>query len=219
MNLNDDDLTDKDWDRFDELIDKLAELKSNKSDTDFQEEVDQALKNENEILKQQVKNYFCYSADPKMRFHGKTINDKYELREIIGEGAIGIVYKAKVLTGLLDHPVAVKMIYPGLASNSKLKMFIEEIRTYEQLGAGPFILPIKEADIYVDPKTKEKIPFSVMYLVVGHQPVTIYVKEKGLNESDRLEYFLQICEAIQYAHSVKNKDIFHGDLKPRQYYC
>jgi serine/threonine-protein kinase len=176
----------------------------------------QTLQNETENVKKLVNDYFSISRDPKRRYEGHRFNKKYELGEVIGEGATGIVHEAKEISKIFNkRPVAIKIINPGIASNKKKDLFIEEVRTYLELdesAARYNILPIREADIYIDPKTKEKIPFCVMLLVEEAKSLTAYVKEKeDINDFTKLKVFVQICEAVQYAHS---NDIFHGDLKP-----
>ena len=53
-------------------------------------------------------------------------------------------------------------------------------------------------------------PYFVMELVDG-VPITTYCDEHQLTPQQRLELFVPVCQAIQYAHQ---KGIIHGDLKP-----
>ncbi|MEM6704568.1 MAG: serine/threonine-protein kinase [Acidobacteriota bacterium] len=58
--------------------------------------------------------------------------------------------------------------------------------------------------------TDEGRPFFVMEFVPG-QTLTEYCDERRLRIDDRLELFLQACEAVEYAHS---RLVVHRDLKP-----
>src|SRR5436190_2142028 len=53
-------------------------------------------------------------------------------------------------------------------------------------------------------------PYFVMELVRG-QPITAYCAGDALTTRDRLELFVQVCLAVQHAHT---KGIIHRDLKP-----
>src|ERR1039458_8512903 len=53
-------------------------------------------------------------------------------------------------------------------------------------------------------------PYFVMELVKGI-PITTYCDANKLSTRDRLVLFIQVCQAVQYAHQ---KGIIHRDLKP-----
>jgi Tol biopolymer transport system component len=58
--------------------------------------------------------------------------------------------------------------------------------------------------------TEKGRPYFVMDLIIG-EPMTGYCDQRNLPVSRRLELFLQLCEAVQHAHS---RGIIHRDLKP-----
>src|SRR5262249_41750745 len=53
-------------------------------------------------------------------------------------------------------------------------------------------------------------PYFVMELVKGI-PITEYCDQSQLTPKERLELFLQVCQAVQHAHQ---KGIIHRDIKP-----
>src|SRR5213078_5375286 len=58
--------------------------------------------------------------------------------------------------------------------------------------------------------TAEGTPFLVMELVEG-VPIDEYSDGHGLDVTDRLRLFRQVCAAVQYAHQ---RLVVHRDIKP-----
>src|SRR5262249_48520190 len=66
------------------------------------------------------------------------------------------------------------------------------------------------AKIHDGGTTPEGRPYFVMELVKG-TPITAYCDQQRLPTPDRLQLFLDVCQAVQHAH---HKAIIHRDLKP-----
>lgn len=127
----------------------------------------------------------------------------YRIERILGEGGFGIVY-----LGLRDAPfrqqVAIKVLKPGMDSESILKRFAHERETLGLL-AHPNIARILDAG-----QTDRGYPYFVMEYVEG-EPITRFVRERHLSLSETVELLISVGAAIQHAHS---KGVIHRDIKP-----
>src|SRR5688572_8539670 len=133
---------------------------------------------------------------------GTTVG-RYKLLEQIGEGGMGVVFMAEQ-----SHPVrrrvALKIIKPGLDTAQVIARFEAE-RQALALMDHPNIARVLDAGA-----TDAGRPFFVMELVRGI-PITEYCDQHHLPPRERLALFVQVCQAVQHAHT---KGIIHRDLKP-----
>ena len=127
----------------------------------------------------------------------------YRVLEKIGEGGCGIVYRA-AQNEPVRREVAIKVIKLGMDTHSVITRFEVE-RQVLALMDHPNIARVFDAGV-----TGRGRPFFVMELV-GGEPITSYCDRKQLSVPQRLEIFLQVCEAVRHAHL---KGIIHRDLKP-----
>ncbi len=135
---------------------------------------------------------------------GKIIGP-YRIKEPIGEGGMGMVYLAERVDGEFDQSVAVKFVRGGLFSDYMRKRFAIEKRILSKLD-HPNIARLLDGGI-----TNDGIPFLIMEYVEG-LPLDEYCNENNIDFRDRIDLFLQICRAVQSAHSNL---IIHRDLKPQ----
>jgi eukaryotic-like serine/threonine-protein kinase len=134
---------------------------------------------------------------------GQTIG-AYRLVQHLGSGAMGSVFRAERADGQFDQTVALKLIRPGAYSGHTLALFREE----RQILAGlqhPNIARLFDGGIHTDGR-----PYFTMEYVEG-VPITEHCRRRALSLEQRLQLFLQICDALQYAHS---RLVAHLDLKP-----
>jgi serine/threonine protein kinase len=132
-----------------------------------------------------------------------TVVGPYKLLEAIGEGGFGIVYMADQQVPVRRR-VAVKIIKPGMDSRQVLARFDVERQALAMMD-HPNIARALDAGT-----TSSGRPYFVMELVRG-VPITDYCDRNNLSVDERLEIFIQICQAVQHAHQ---KGIIHRDLKP-----
>jgi serine/threonine protein kinase len=134
---------------------------------------------------------------------------KYRLIQRIGKGGRGEVFEAvdEETIGETSDPkvsVALKRLQLSGDNEDRLARFVQERQRLADLK-HPKIARLLDGGV-----TRLSIPYLVTEYVKGRL-ITEYCDEKTLNVKERLELFLQLCEAVQYIH---NRPIVHRDLKP-----
>jgi WD40 repeat protein len=132
-----------------------------------------------------------------------TMIGRYKLLEPIGEGGYGVVFMAEQTTPV-HRKVALKIIKAGMDTRQVIARFEAE-RQALALMDHPNIAKVFDAGT-----TDTGRPYFVMELVKG-VPITKYCDEHHIEPRQRLELFMQVCQAVQHAHQ---KGIIHRDLKP-----
>ncbi|MEO6434501.1 MAG: serine/threonine-protein kinase, partial [Tepidisphaeraceae bacterium] len=132
-----------------------------------------------------------------------TVIGRYKLLEPIGEGGYCVVFMAEQ-TRPVQRKVALKIIKAGMDTRQVIARFEAE-RQALALMDHPNIAKVFDAGV-----TDTGRPYFVMELVKG-QPITKYCDEHRLEPHQRLELFMQVCQAVQHAHQ---KGIIHRDIKP-----
>ena len=129
---------------------------------------------------------------------------RYEILAILGQGAMGAVYKAKDLE--LDRWVAIKVIQPEL-SNSKaiLKRFKQELILARQVTHRNVvrIFDIGETD---------GMKFITMEYVDGGDLKSVILERGKIPPEEAFAIVRQICHALVAAHA---EGVVHRDLKPQ----
>lgn len=132
---------------------------------------------------------------------GRTISH-YQILEKLGEGGMGVVYKA--LDTHLDRLVAVKVLpHEKVADADRKRRFIQEAKAASALN-HPNIVTIHDID------SAEGIDFMAMELVVG-KTLDGRIPRHGLRPNEVLKYAVQVADALAVAHK---SGIVHRDLKP-----
>ncbi|PYK63460.1 MAG: hypothetical protein DME21_02865 [Verrucomicrobia bacterium] len=127
----------------------------------------------------------------------------YKLREKLGEGGCGVVYVAEQEEPVRRR-VALKVIKLGMDTRQVVARFEAE-RQALAIMDHPNIAKVLDAGT-----TENGRPYFVMELVRGIR-ITDYCDQNHLDTNQRLELFIQVCNAVQHAHQ---KGIIHRDLKP-----
>jgi WD40 repeat protein/serine/threonine protein kinase len=129
--------------------------------------------------------------------------DRYKLLHKIGEGGCGSVYMAEQEEPVRRR-VARKVIKLGMDTAQVVARFEAE-RQALALMEHPSIAKVFDAGA-----TDAGRPFFVMELVRGIK-ITEYCDQNELSAAERLDLFIEVCQAIQHAHQ---KGIIHRDIKP-----
>src|SRR5262244_1833760 len=129
-----------------------------------------------------------------------TVIGPYKLMEQIGEGGFGLVFVAEQQQPIRRR-VALKIIKPGMDTRDVIARFEAERQALALMDHAN-IARVLDAGT-----TDSGRPFFVMELVRGI-PIVAYCDEHLFTPRERLELFLDVCQAVQHAHS---KGIIHRD--------
>jgi eukaryotic-like serine/threonine-protein kinase len=127
----------------------------------------------------------------------------YRILDALGEGGMGVVFLAEQVEPI-RRKVALKMVKLGIDFKQVVARFESERQALAMMD-HPGIAGIYDAGV-----TPEGIPYFVMEYVSG-TTITKHCEQHDLGIKERLELFIQVCEAVQHAH---HKAIIHRDLKP-----
>ncbi len=128
----------------------------------------------------------------------------YLIEGEIGIGGMGIVFIGKRDDKEFEQKVAIKILKQGLTSEYLVKRFQNERQTLANLQ-HPNI-----AKLFDGGKTEEGLPYLIMEYIDG-VPITDYCNQHKLNLAERLNLFITVCNAVQYAHQNL---VVHRDIKP-----
>ena len=130
---------------------------------------------------------------------------RYEVLGELGQGAMGIVYKAK--DPLIDRVVAIKTINLGLALDEKEEY---EGRFYQEAKAAGRLNHPNIVTIYDVGKSGD-VAYIAMEFLQGRELRDV-MNDGGLLPVDQvLDIVAQVAQGLDYAHE---HDIVHRDVKP-----
>jgi len=125
----------------------------------------------------------------------------YRFGDLLGEGAFGVVYKAKQVG--TDRTVAVKLLRAHLVGPSAREAFVREARIAAKFD-HPGIVRI------FDFRTQGDQDYCAMEFVDG-PTLSRLLETHHLKRTEVLRLIVRICDAVGYAH---RHGVTHRDLKP-----
>lgn len=132
------------------------------------------------------------------------LNNRYELVECVGKGAMGFVYRGIDLTN--GDVVALKIMRPELAQNElAVKRLMREVAVVSTLSNSHL------GQVHGYGQEKDGAPYLVMEFVEGQNLAELIQAEGKLKMARALDIFIQICSGLMCAHT---NGIIHRDLKP-----
>src|SRR2546423_8184340 len=144
---------------------------------------------------------------PLEHYVGQTLDDKYRLERLLGQGGMGAVYLATHLG--TDRYVALKLIAPQFMRNSE---FVERFKR-EARAAGRLRHPnvVDVTDFGFARSGNESVAYLVMEYLDGCTLSDVLAEEDRLPLYWVVDIIEQVCAAVHEAHQ---QGIVHRDLKP-----
>jgi len=149
----------------------------------------------------------------------KTFLGKYELLEVIGDGAEGRVYKASCVADGVPgvtrgELVAVKRL-KSTGHEKESQQFLRQIKILSKLN-HPNIVSYKDSFVWREKELEEDIYCLVMELLDGEPLKSLIEKNRGGLPWEKAGGILsQTLQALQYA---SKNGVIHRDLKPSNIY-
>jgi serine/threonine protein kinase/HEAT repeat protein len=143
------------------------------------------------------------AAPPPADISASDPDTKFTVVEKLGEGGMATVFKVRD-SG--QREMAMKVMNTDVASSKvAVKRFVKEVSIVSNL-THPNI-----AQVYGCFTPDDGNPYMMMEYVDGVTLAEIIKHEHHLNQTRAIDICVQVCEALQHAHS---KHIIHRDLKP-----
>jgi serine/threonine protein kinase/tetratricopeptide (TPR) repeat protein len=135
---------------------------------------------------------------------GTVLGRRYEIQQILGEGGMGAVYRARDRE--VNRTVALKVIRPELTGNSAiLDRFRQELVLSHQVTHKNVVR------IY-DMGDADGVKFITMEYIEGQDLRSLIAQKKVFQPEEAVEMMRQVCRALEAAHAV---GVIHRDLKPQ----
>lgn len=135
---------------------------------------------------------------------GTRVGHAYVITGVLGVGGMGNVFRASQET--IGRDVAIKFLPVEIATDATAVQRLGREAKALGLLNHPGIVTTFDFGF-----TEKREPYLVLELVEGKSLQTILDQDKRLEMARALQIFVQICEAMSYAHS---QGIIHRDLKP-----
>ncbi len=141
---------------------------------------------------------------PEEDLVGKTVDRRYAIQAVIGEGGMGTVYRA--VHQMLQRDVALKVIRrDAIQDETSVKRFMTEARAIAALK-NPHTVTVFDSGV-----TEDGALYYTMELLTGRPLSHVLRKEGAVDYRRAAELVCQVCESLEEAHAA---GILHRDIKP-----
>jgi serine/threonine protein kinase len=135
---------------------------------------------------------------------GQTLDGRYHVEQKIGEGGMGVVFRAR--HAIIERPLAIKVLKrEAMRDTATIRRFVQEAKAASRIG-HPNIVDVTDFGT-----TPDGMTYSVMEFVPGITLGAAIRAAAPFPEARALRITAQIARALAAAH---DKGIVHRDLKP-----
>jgi len=139
---------------------------------------------------------------------GQVLDGRYQIEKVLGEGGMGLVYKARHTT--LGKPLAIKVLKAEVSKDQEIvQRFRQEAQSATAIG-NHHIIDISDFGVLADGST-----YFVMEFLDGISLTNAIEPGKPLETRRMVHIAKQLCRALGAAHDI---GIVHRDLKPDNIY-
>lgn len=211
-------ITDERWERVQELFSRAVELREAErnafieretgSDPELRKELVELLACDNGASTGPLTHALGAALDATTRDRRKALLGRivgnYKLVSVLGHGGTGTVYLGERADRQYSAQVAIKIVDSATVQGELGMRFRAERQILASLNHSNIARLLDAGE------TDEGQPYLVMEYVHG-EPLDRYCDRHQLDLRGRLQLFLEICSAVQYAHQNL---VVHRDLKP-----
>jgi serine/threonine-protein kinase len=137
---------------------------------------------------------------------GQTIQGKYQVVKLLGEGGMGCVYEAHQRLGDTIRKVAVKTLHPHLSHDPKIIARFER-----EVGTVAALTHPNTIQVYDFGKTDDGTLYIAMEFVEGRSVADVLEKDGPMPPERVVKILEQVAGSLEEAHA---HGIIHRDLKP-----
>lgn len=146
------------------------------------------------------------SADPLI---GTTIDGRYEVVDVLGEGGMGTVYEVRHVT--LGRRFALKVLRRDIADAEHTARFLQEAKAAAAIGHPNIVAVSDFGEVRLGGPTSAAVPYFVMEFLTGVSLAALLRLEKTLTAQRAAGILLQCASGLAAAHAA---GVIHRDLKP-----
>jgi tetratricopeptide (TPR) repeat protein len=204
---------DSDWSRIEELFHAALELPVHERErwVDHETVGEPAIRNEVKSLLSAQNKHEELSRTESACTHPRDLGERllgefcgpYRLDRLIIQGGMAWVYEGARVSGDFSQRVAVKVL-PATFGEALSERFRQEKQILAEMS-HPGVARLLDGGV-----NQNGLSYLAMEYVEG-EPISAYACHHQLSRRERIRLFLQVCEAVEFAHRQR---VIHRDIKP-----